>query len=77
MAVVQHDPYPPPLPLLMQWSGWSRLLHPKRCFYVVRQDGLKEEELGPLPVLSEGNGPRVQAGLGEGGVVDAGQEVLL
>lgn len=41
------------------------------------QDGLKEEELGPLPVLSERNGPRVQAGLGEGGAVDAGQEVLL
>lgn len=64
-------------PLLMQRSGWSRLLHPKLCFYVVWQDGLKEEELGPLPVLSERNGPRVQAGLREGSVVDAGQEVLL
>lgn len=62
---------------VMQWSGWSRLLHPRLGFYVILQDGLKEEELGPLPVLSERNGPRVQARLGEGGVVDAGQKVLL
>lgn len=66
-AVMQHDP--------QWWGGFhyaSMHLHPKLFFFVVLQDGLKEEELGPLPVLPERNGPRVQARLGEGGVVDAG-----
>lgn len=49
---------------------------PKLSLFVAWQDGLQEEELGPLPVLPERNGPRVQAWLGEGGVADAGQEVL-
>lgn len=36
------------------------------------QNGIQEEELGPVSLVSEGDGPSVQAGLGEGGAADAG-----
>lgn len=43
---------------------------------VFLQSGLQEEELGPVPVLPERNGPGMQAGIREGRPVDSGQEVL-
>lgn len=67
MAVMQHHPR-----RCSRLHFHSRLQPPKLFVFVVLQDGLKEEELGPLPVLPERNGPRVQAWLGEGGVVDPG-----
>jgi len=40
------------------------------------KNGLKEEELGPVPFLSERNGPCVHTRHREGCLVDTGQEVL-
>lgn len=40
------------------------------------QNGIQEEELGPVPLVLARDGPRVQAGLGQGSAADTGQEVL-
>lgn len=36
------------------------------------QNGIQEEELGPVSLMSAGDGPSLQARLGEGGATDAG-----
>lgn len=44
--------------------------------FIFLKNGLQEEELGPLPLLSERNGPCVQTRLRKGCSVDTGQEML-
>lgn len=44
--------------------------------FVFFKNGLKEEELGPLPLLPARNGPCVQTRIGKSCLVDTGQKMF-
>lgn len=57
----------------MHWEVRHKI---PQTFHFSLQNGIEEEELGPVSLLLEGDGPCVPARLWEGSAADAGQEML-